>query len=128
MAYLIDTHTLIWYAEGNTRLPERIRDIISDKNNVILVSHASIWKMTIKMALGKLDVRFTLAEWEAMLREKQFVFLSATFRHFDALLSLPHHHQDPFDRLMIAQAIAENFTIVTHDSRFEQYPVRLELF
>jgi len=128
MNYLLDTHVLIWYAEGNLRLPERIRAIIADKSNTIFVSHATIWEMTIKMALKKLDMLLTLSEWEARLAEQQFISLSTNFEHFSALFTLPQHHQDPFDRLLIAQAIAEDLTIITHDSRFAQYPVRLEIF
>ncbi|MDO8365600.1 MAG: type II toxin-antitoxin system VapC family toxin [Saprospiraceae bacterium] len=128
MKYLIDTHILIWFGETNDRLPIRFREIIEDTTNAIYVSHASIWEMTIKMSLGKLKVIYTLAEWEKFLLANKFTLLPTSFKHYQALQSPPFHHQDPFDRLMIAQAIAEDFTFISHDPKFSDYPVKLESF
>lgn len=94
----------------------------------MFVSHAAIWEMTIKYSLGKLALEHSLSEWENLLLQNHFDLLPSTFRHFETLASLPFHHQDPFDRLMIAQAIAENFTLISHDPKFSMYPVRLEVF
>lgn len=128
MKYLIDTHVLIWFSETSPELPKSIRTLIEDINNHIYVSHTAIWEMTIKMAIGKLKVSYTLAQWETMLYQNSFSMLHASFRHYEQLQLLPFHHNDPFDRLMIAQAIAEDFTIITHDPKFQAYPVKLELF
>lgn len=128
MNYLIDTHVLLWFGEGNAQLPSHIQRIMLDKQNNLFVSHAAIWEMTIKHSLGKLNLQRSLPEWESLLRQNHFAMLPSTFWHFETLASLPFHHQDPFDRLMIAQAIAEDFTVVTHDSKFGMYPVRLEKF
>jgi PIN domain nuclease of toxin-antitoxin system len=128
MNYLLDTHALIWYGEGSARLPQRIRAIIADPQNQIFVSHSSIWEMAIKMSLGKLTLTLQLPDWENLLRQKGFTPLLTSFRHFEELLLLSFHHQDPFDRLLIAQAIAEDFTIITHDPKFHPYPVKLEFF
>ncbi len=128
MNYLIDTHVLIWFGETDPQLPARIRNIIEDTDNNIFVSHAAIWEMSIKMSLGKLQVTYSLDEWEGFLRENDFLMLPSTFQHFQTLLTLPFHHQDPFDRLMIAQAIAEDFTLITHDPKFKEYPVPLKFF
>lgn len=128
MKYLLDTHVLIWYGEGNPLLPGHIRKIILDPQNHIFVSHASIWEMAIKMSLGKMTLTVQLPDWEHLLQQKGFAPLLTSFQHFQELLTLPFHHQDPFDRLLIAQAIAEDFTVITHDSKFRPYQVKLEFF
>ena len=128
MKYLIDTHILIWFGETNDRLPIRVREIIEDTSNVLYVSHASIWEMTIKMSLGKLKVIYTLSEWESFLLTNKFILLPTSFKHYQVLQLLPPHHLDPFDRLIIAQAIAEDFTVITHDPKFSAYPVKLATF
>ncbi|MEZ4960396.1 MAG: type II toxin-antitoxin system VapC family toxin [Saprospiraceae bacterium] len=128
MNYLIDTHVLIWFGETSPQLPERIRVLIEDTSNNIFVSTAAIWEMAIKMALKKLEVTYTLSQWEYMLLRNQFSLLHADFRHFETLQTLPFHHQDPFDRLMISQAIIADLTIITHDKQYKLYPVKLEFF
>lgn len=128
MTYLLDTHTLIWFGEGNPKLPESVRSIVIDPANAIFVSHASIWEMTIKVSLGKLTLRLSLPEWENLLHENHFLSLTTTFRHFEVLKMLPYHHADPFDRLLIAQAMVENMTVITHDAKFQPYPVQVAFF
>lgn len=128
MNYLLDTHALIWFVEADTHLPQRIRVLISDPANTIWVSHVSIWEIAIKTSLSKLQLSLSLAALEQFLVEKEFSILPTRFPHFENLLSLPYHHTDPFDRLLIAQSIAEDFTAVTHDGRFQAYPVKLEFF
>lgn len=128
MKYLIDTHVLIWFSEDSKRLPTRIKAILEDNASDVYVSHATIWEMAIKMSLGKLNLRYSLAEWEQVLSKNAITLLPNSLRHYQALLSLPHHHQDPFDRLIIAQGIAEDLTVISHDSRFSTYPVKLETF
>jgi PIN domain nuclease of toxin-antitoxin system len=109
-------------------LPDRIRFIIEDNDNDIYVSHASIWEMSIKISLDKLKLKQSLSKWEEFLLEYDFTMLPNKFSHYEALLSLPHYHGDPFDRLMIAQAIVEDFTVITHDKSFLKYSVKLEHF
>ena len=128
MNYLLDTHTLIWLGEDDPRLPVRIRELIEHESNVIWVSYATFWEITIKMSLGKLHLRWSLQEWEQLLAEGGILMLPTSFTHFEALLSLPMHHQDPFDRLLIAQALAEDFAIITHDAKFADYPAQLVHF
>lgn len=128
MKYLIDTHVLIWFSEDDKRLPARIKSIIENDLSEIFVSHATIWEMAIKISLGKLKLRYSLAEWEEVLMKNSLELLPNSFRHYQILLSLPLHHQDPFDRLIIAQAIAEDFTVISHDPKFSTYPVKLETF
>lgn len=128
MKYIIDTHVLIWFSEDDNHLPTLIKSLIEDDSNEIYVSHATIWEMAIKMALGKLKLRYSLSEWEQVIVKNGLTILPNSFRHYEALITLPLHHQDPFDRLIIAQAIAEDFTVITHDSKFPAYPVKLETF
>jgi PIN domain nuclease of toxin-antitoxin system len=128
MTYLLDTHTLIWYAEGDPKLPNRIRKLILDPENSIFISYASIWEMSIKLSLGKLKVMLPISGWEKLLLEEGFQFLSFSFHHFETLSGLPFHHNDPFDRLLISQAISEDIVLITHDSRFSDYNAKLELF
>ena len=128
MNYLLDTHVLIWFSENDTRLPARIKAIIEDDLNNIFISHATIWEMTIKMSLGKLKIKYSLDQWEKVLSENGVAMLPTSFLHYQKLYSLSFHHNDPFDRLIIAQAMAEDFTVITHDPKFSAYPVRLESF
>lgn len=128
MNYLIDTHVLIWYIEADEQLPQRIRVLISDPDNTIWVSHASIWEIVIKTSLSKLELSLSLTELDTFLTTHNFSILYTRFPHFEALKNLPYHHNDPFDRLLIAQSISEDFTMVTHDARFRPYDLKLELF
>ncbi len=125
MKYLIDTHILIWFIGGNARLSEEARDLIANPINEIYVSQASLWEMTIKISIGKLSLSISLSELERFIIGCQFHILETTFRDYEFLQHLPFHHQDPFDRLIIAQARAEDYTIITHDDRFKLYDVKL---
>jgi PIN domain nuclease of toxin-antitoxin system len=109
-------------------LPENIRHLIEDGDNDVYVSHASFWEMSIKISLDKLKLKQSLSKWEEFLLEYDFSVLPNKFSHYEALLSLPYFHGDPFDRLMIAQAIVEDFTVITHDKSFLKYSVKLEHF
>ncbi|GET40025.1 type II toxin-antitoxin system VapC family toxin [Microseira wollei] len=125
MKYLIDTHILIWFIEGDEKLSEAARSLIANPANEIYVSQASLWEMTIKISIGKLSLSISLSELELFLVSNQFQILETQFRHYEILQDLPFHHQDPFDRMIIAQAKAENYTIITHDDRFKLYDVKL---
>ena len=128
MNYLIDTHVLIWFTEGDAQLPLNIRSLIADPKNTVFVSHACIWEIAIKTSIGKLNVTLSLPELEASHEKNGFVELPTCFHHFGALINLPQHHQDPFDRLIIAQAISENYTVISHDPKFKLYTVKLLSF
>jgi PIN domain nuclease of toxin-antitoxin system len=114
---VLDTHTLIWWDEG--RLPRRVTAAIQ-RADVVFVSAVTAWEMAIKAALGKLVARGTVAD---ALADYGFSPLPISIRHADAVRSLASHHRDPFDRLLIAQAQAEDLTIVTHDEVFKRYDV-----
>ena len=122
MRYLLDTHVLIWHAE-NRQFNQAILNIINNPTNTILVSHATLWEMTIKVSIGKLKLNFPIADFSKLLTTNQFTILPFDFKYYEILSQLPFHHQDPFDRMLIAQAIAENIPILTHDSKFDLYNV-----
>ena len=120
MKLLLDTHVLIWCFENNRRLKGPVREAITDSNNTVFVSAASTWELSIKSALGKISIPDDL---EVQRERCDFKALSVSIQHTLALKNLPDHHRDPFDRLLIAQAMAESLTLVTHDPVIWSYPV-----
>lgn len=122
MRYLIDTHVLIWHAE-NQNLSQQVIDIINDPQNIIYVSHATLWEMTIKVSIGKLKLNFDISEFPTLLAQNQFTVLPFDFKSYELLVQLPFHHQDPFDRMLIAQAQSENIPIITQDDKIKLYNV-----
>ena len=125
MRFLIDTHILIWYLNGDNILPKRLIEIIENENNKIVVSTVSLWEITIKISSGKLDVSKSLNQIEGYLEERDVELLDIKFNSLANLLDLPYHHRDPFDRLLIAQAITEKLTIISADRHFDSYPVKV---
>lgn len=122
MRLLLDTNAFVWWRDGSPHLPERVRGLISDTGNDIAVSVTSLWEVTIKRSLGKLTF---LQDFEEVLAEEGFDLLPIAHPHLRALADLPLHHRDPFDRLLIAQAIAERIPIATVDRRFGAYGVEV---
>lgn len=123
MNLLLDTHAFLWAIDGNPRLGKEARAAIIDGANVVFVSAVTAWEIAINQGIGKLTVphRGYLDE----LRLHRFTSLNITTEHALAVAELPHYHQDPFDRLLIAQAQVEKLTIVTGDARIKQYEVRV---
>jgi PIN domain nuclease of toxin-antitoxin system len=117
---LLDTHALIWILSDDPRLTAEAREAISDPETFVAVSPASAWEIEIKRALGKLDAPNDLLQQVA---DARFVPLSITLEHAVTAGALPPHHRDPFDRMLIAQALLEGLTIATRDPRFEPYAV-----
>lgn len=125
MRALLDTHTLLWYLAGARELSAPARGIIDDPAGTIFVSIASLWEIAIKHGNGKLDLGVSFDEFiRDQLSSSAFEVLAVETDHLVTLSSLPMHHRDPFDRLLIAQAIHEDLAIVGTDSAFESYPVR----
>ena len=120
MRLLLDTHALIWWLEGGTRLREEARAAIRSRANEVRVSSASAVEISIKVAKGKLDAPGDLA---TQMVNHGFMALPVTIEHGIAMLGFPANHGDPFDRLLIAQARCEGLTIVTRDSAFAAYDV-----
>ena len=126
MRLLLDSHALLWFCEGNAALSATARTAIEDLGNDKFVSHATAWEVAIKASLGKLKLAVRYNElFPGALVTNGFLALSLDFRHFDELRSLPFHHRDPFDRLLIAQARVEGLTLVSCDSNFQPYGVPL---
>lgn len=126
MRLLIDTHALIWFCEGNPLLSEAARSAMEDDANERFVSHAVPWEMAIKLALGKLSLQVDYdAIFPGVLDANGFQMLPAKLEDYRRLTTLPRHHGDPFDRLMICQAQAAGLTIITSDPLFRAYGVPL---
>jgi PIN domain nuclease of toxin-antitoxin system len=118
---LLDTHALLWWL-ADDGLGAEVRDAIADPANLVAVSAVSAWEISIKKALGKLVAPDDL---EQQLEQSGFLPLSISIAHGVAAGRLVRHHEDPFDRMLIAQAFAEGLTIVTRDKRFADYGVSL---
>jgi PIN domain nuclease of toxin-antitoxin system len=123
MSYLIDTQAFIWYAIGDSQLSNKAKTII-ESNEVRLISIATIWEMGIKSNIGKLNFN---SPFDAFIQKQilinQYELLPIELNHIFQLSNLPHHHRDPFDRILIAQAISENIPIVSIDVAFDSYNV-----
>lgn len=125
MKLLLDTHVLLWYLEGHANLSVTQRQLIEDRRNQVAVSAVSLWEMTIKVSIGKLALMDDLATIEETLLQQGIHVLPIQTAHLQCLLSLPFHHRDPFDRLIIARALTEEMTLVSDDAAFSAYPVAL---
>jgi PIN domain nuclease of toxin-antitoxin system len=119
---LLDTHALIWSLEDSTRLSVAARKVIEDSTNVVLVSAASGWEITIKKALGRLSAPDDL---EDAIDAAGFTKRTITFADAQKLGSLPAHHKDPFDRMLVAQALVDGAPIITCDPLVAQYPIQI---
>lgn len=125
MRILIDTHVLIGYLNGDADLSPHLLKILENPDNKIIISTVSLWELTIKISLKKLEIDKSLSEIEQYINDKDVELLDIKFNSLTALSSLPYHHKDPFDRLLIAQAIAENLSIVSADRYFHAYPINV---
>jgi PIN domain nuclease of toxin-antitoxin system len=120
MMLLLDTHVLLWWLVDPKQLSRAARKAIQDGANPVYISAAVAWEIAIKKALGKLDAPDDL---EDAMEANRFLSLPITIPHALAVRSLPHHHRDPFDRMLIAQALHEGLRLVTRDSEIAKYPV-----
>lgn len=122
MRLLLDTHTFLWFIEGNPQLNGHARQLIEDIENERLLSIASLWEMSIKASLGKLKLKLTFPD---MVRDhvggNAMKLLHISPEHLDIVRSLPFHHKDPFDRLIIAQSRTENIPVLSRDEVFDEY-------
>lgn len=121
MKYLLDTHTLLWFLEDDQQLPKKVRKEIADIDNRCYISIASLWEIAIKIKLGKLRIKFPFEKFATYLSDNEIELLPISLEHLLRLLNLELYHRDPFDRLIIAQGLAENLTILTKDENFSRY-------
>lgn len=126
MKLLLDSHTFLWWNNEPEKLSARVLGMCKDPENMLLISVASIWELQIKFQLGKLRLHTSLAEIIRQEQENGIEILPVEPAHIFALDSLPDHHKDPFDRLLIAQAIVEEATLLSADPLIAQYPVSVE--
>ncbi|WP_184254133.1 type II toxin-antitoxin system VapC family toxin [Granulicella mallensis] len=122
MKLLLDSHLLIWTAAGSGRLPKRALPLLNDKENELFFSSASLWEITIKAAAGRQDFQVDPRLLLRNLLDNGYIELPVTSRHGIAVLGLPSLHKDPFDRLLVAQAIVEGITLLTVDTTVANYP------
>lgn len=125
MNILLDTHAFLWFIAGSDELSDKAREHIEDENNRVFLSAASLWEMAIKVSLGKL----TLSEpFETLIPEQLALngveILGITVAHTTQVANLPFHHRDPFDRLIIAQALEEQLPVISVDGAFDEYGVK----
>ena len=125
MKCLLDTHTALWYFEGNNKLTPKSRDLIENPSADISVSVASAWEIAIKISLGKLQFKGGSARFFAKVAAHGFSMLPIGEKNLEALETLPFHHNDPFDRMIIATAMTENLSILSSDEVFRKYAVKL---
>lgn len=121
MRLLLDTHLLLWAAASSKRLPREARELLEDAGNDVYYSAASIWEIAIKSSLGRKDFRIDLPRLLSALPEMGLIELPITAAHAAGVAGLPPIHRDPFDRLLIAQSLAEPLLLLTNDALLERY-------
>jgi PIN domain nuclease of toxin-antitoxin system len=122
---LIDTHVFIWYIQNSERLPSSVTMLINDGSSQILFSIASIWEMAIKQSTGKLNLGVPYIGFiEEQMKLNNIELMPINLNHIEVVTTLPFHHRDPFDRILIAQAIMEDIVLISSDSVFSLYPVQ----
>jgi len=124
MTALLDTHALRWWFDGSTNLPADIRNLISDRSATIVISVVVPWELAMKTRLGQLDASVLLTRWMEIVELQGFSELAVGSDHAIRAGLLPLHHRDPFDRLLVAQAQATGWPIISGDRVFDQYGVR----
>lgn len=125
MKVLLDTHALIWFTEGSDKLSLKAKSEIDNKNNSKFISIATLWEIVIKSSKEKLELKRSFVEISHFLSINSIQIINIEIAHLNTLLILPHYHGDPFDRLLIAQAIMEDLTIISTDKHFKNYPVKV---
>ena len=124
MRVLLDTHAFLWWINDDVRLSEGAREIFSDGDNELLFSVASGWEMAIKVGMGKLTVSGSLGPYISKhLAENAVEVLPINLSHAVGVTELPDHHRDPFDRLLVSQALVEKLPILSTDPQISRYPI-----
>jgi len=123
---LLDTHAFLWSVASSERLSEPARAAILDKTSEVYLSKVSYWEICLKISIGKLTLA---SNWETKLESERkanrFSWLNIEPKHCQRIISLPWHHKDPFDRLLIAQARSENLCLVTRDDKLAPYDINI---
>jgi PIN domain nuclease of toxin-antitoxin system len=122
MRLLLDTHIFLWWLTDDPALSPKAREVIGNGNNVVYISAASVWEISVKKSLGKLAAPENI---EAIVEQESFQKLPITLGHGEAAGQLPTYHRDPFDRMLIAQARCEDLILVTVNQDIPKYQVQL---
>lgn len=125
MRLLLDTHTFIWFVTDSPKLSVMVKELIENETNEKLLSIASIWEMAIKHSTGKLSFGLPFKVFiQQQLSFNSIDLLNSSLDHIDVVATLPLHHRDPFDRLLIAQSMVEQIPILSADSTFDAYSIQ----
>jgi PIN domain nuclease of toxin-antitoxin system len=124
MHLLLDTHTFIWYFQSDQQLPSAMADMLEDVDNSLYLSIASLWEIAIKLNIGKLTLQVPFSDLPELLERFLIETLPIEFADTAQYLSLPLHHRDPFDRMLIAQAMTNSLAIASADTAFDAYPIQ----
>lgn len=125
MNYLADTHALLWSAYAPERLSAKADAVMADPSHTGFFSFANVWEVAIKLGLRKLTLPQTLPDFVTSLRVRDLQMITPGVADAVRLIELPHHHRDPFDRMLIAQAMQHGLTVITADPAFGNYEVRI---
>ena len=123
MTHLLDTHTLIWFLENDPQLPASTRNLI-ETTPTVYISIVSLWEIAIKTNIGKLNLSFPFNTIEPNLITLGITQLPITIKDLETYLTLPLHHRDPFDRILISQAINHSLSFISRDTEFRPYPIQ----
>lgn len=124
MKFLLDTHTFLWFIANNPELSKAAKELLEDSNTELLLSYASLWEIAIKVSLGKLSLPEPFEAFVAeQLEVNSIELLPLSVKQISAVVSLPFHHRDPFDRLLAAQSLTEALPLVSRDTIFDEYRV-----
>ena len=123
MPHIIDTHTFLWFVKGSEKLPVTIRDLIENPAETTQISIASFWEVGIKASIGKLPLPTDLRGLEAIAASQSIEILPITVQAISVVQQLPHHHKDPFDRIIAATALTTGGVLLSADAIFEAYGV-----
>ena len=121
MRYLLDTHVVIWAMVGSRKLSDKARSILQDPGNLFYVSSASVWEVAIKHSIRPMDIPVTAEQMSRFCRDSGILELPVFFAHSQKVALLPSCHNDPFDRMLVAQAMVEDLNLVSHDSKLSPY-------
>lgn len=125
MTLLLDTQALLWFLLDDPHLSGHARSLMTDPANDLLVSPASLWEIAIKISLHKYTLPEGFADFmERQIAENDLIVLPISVKHVAVVATLPFHHRDPFDRLLVAQAMSENIPVLSADTAFDLYPVK----
>ena len=121
MNYLLDTHTFMWFVTDAPELSKKARNLMKQDDANLFLSIASVWEMAIKKSLGKLEIYNNFSTVTQDLTDNDIELLPIKYEHTAIINRIPFHHKDPFDRMIIAQALFENMDVIGVDERFDEY-------